>query len=175
MRLTTGDVIGSPSSLDKARAALCRELRKRIEVQESGEFWGQPYTRIPRFVESFFGDGQQLVCIQPLNTRPNLYVIRVDSIVKLRDDSTSTTSDLMMHSLMDEIYNAIEDEYGSSDDEDEENEDDGEDEDEDEETDTPNAARAQESKPWPALNLNAGACWFEYDKKTVAQLLGESR
>lgn len=141
--------------MDDTQKTLAKELAKRIEVPESGTFWGQPYTRIPQFVSPFFGDGQQLVCIQPLNTRPDLYVIRVDSIVKLSDDSTCEYSDLHIRSLLDEIYDAIEDEYGSSD------------ADEDDET--------EESKPWPALNLNAGACWFEYGKKTVAELLEASR
>ena len=76
-----------------------------------------------------------------MNTRPDLYVIRVDSMVQL-SDSKCEDSDLHIRSLLDEIYDAIEDGYGSSD------------ADEDDET--------EESKPWPTLNLNAGACWFEY-------------
>lgn len=81
------------------------ELRKRIEVDRPTNWWGCECICSPRFVEATFGDGRQLVAIQPLNTRPSYYVIRVDSRWGLRG------GDIWWDNL-DDIYEAISDEWG---------------------------------------------------------------
>jgi hypothetical protein len=82
------------------------ELRARVEVSETIEFWGQKHTIVPRFIATVFGDGKQLILVQPMNTRPNYFVVRVDS-----------SPDLDVFDIIDDIIGAAEDEYGYYDDE----------------------------------------------------------
>jgi hypothetical protein len=42
-------------------------------------FWGSDYTVTPAVVEAHHGDGKLLMWFAPLNTRPNYYLVRVDS------------------------------------------------------------------------------------------------
>jgi hypothetical protein len=60
-------------------------LRELIEVEETVHFWGYDYKIIPVFVERVLGDGKRLLALTPLNTRPNYYVIRVDSKQGMQD------------------------------------------------------------------------------------------
>jgi hypothetical protein len=78
-----------------------KELRALVEVPETIEFWGQEHTVIPRLIETVFGDGKLLLIIQPMNTRPNYFVVRVDS-----------SPDLDVFDVIDDISDAAEDEYG---------------------------------------------------------------
>jgi hypothetical protein len=80
------------------------KLRARIELTKKVQFWGQEYTITPRLIGKVFGDGAQLICITPLATRPNYFVVRVDS---------SPTFDV--RSILDDIITAAEEEYGSYD------------------------------------------------------------
>lgn len=113
------------------------DLRARIEKPYVTRFWGSEYTITPLLVDEVFGDGQLLMGIQPLNTRPNYYVVRVDSRW-----SEECGSDKWFDLLDEQIYDAIADQFGASDDED----DDG------------HAVH----EGWPALDLDAGCSWFEY-------------
>lgn len=67
-----------PSALD--------DLRTRIEVEETARLWGQKHTITPRLVGQIWGDGKKLIGIQPLNTRPNYYVVCGDSNWDLESD-----------------------------------------------------------------------------------------
>jgi len=57
---------------------LKQELRRR-----KTKFWGRHYFITPRLVDWVHGDGLQLIYFTPLNTRPNYYVVRIDSKVSL--------------------------------------------------------------------------------------------
>jgi hypothetical protein len=83
-----------------------KELRALVEVAETVEFWGQKHTITPRFIEKIFGDGKQLLIVQPMNTRPNYFVVRVDS-----------SPELDVFDILDDIVDSAEDEYGYYDDE----------------------------------------------------------
>lgn len=61
------------------------ELRAIIEIPVSGKFWGMDYTITPLLIDTVFGDGKKLFWIMPLMSRPNYYVIRVDSIAETDD------------------------------------------------------------------------------------------
>ncbi len=69
-------------------------------------FWGQHYQIAPASVEQVFGDGMKLIGLAPLNTRPNYYVIRIDSSWDL-----DASDEFLDH--LEEIYDAIENEYGA--------------------------------------------------------------
>lgn len=94
-----------------------RRLRRLIERPERCRFWGKEYTITPRLIAHVFGDGKQLVCVTPLATRPNYFVVRVDS-------STTSVQDegewgWGRDCLIDAIMDAQEDEYGRFDEGDE--------------------------------------------------------
>lgn len=76
-------------------------LRPLIEHEQVDYLWGQPYRITPRLVSTVFGNGQRLLCLYPIMFRPNHFVVRMDSTVSIRhaDD------------WLDEIYNAIEEEF----------------------------------------------------------------
>lgn len=46
-------------------------------------FWGRDYTVTPTAAKGYLGDGRQLLWLQPLNTRPEYYLIRIDSAWKV--------------------------------------------------------------------------------------------
>lgn len=56
-----------------------RVLREAVERKHRVRFWGESYTIKPLLVSEKLGDGLGLIFIEPLFTRPNYYVIRVDS------------------------------------------------------------------------------------------------
>jgi hypothetical protein len=112
------------------------ELRSRVEVPHKRRMWGQDVQCEPKLVTEVFGDGKKLICLTPTNTRPNYYVVRVDSTWSL---SNWADGELFIDHL-DDIYEAIEDEYGRS---------------YDEET--------EEHRGWPALSDDSGSSWGEID------------
>lgn len=93
-----------------------RRLRNLIERSERCQFWGQPHTITPRLIARAFGVGDRLVCITPMATRPNYFIVRIDSAVKdVRDPFPVRTSDPdggYATSLLDDIMSAAEEEYG---------------------------------------------------------------
>jgi hypothetical protein len=116
------------------------ELKTRIEQPEEVTFWGAKYVITPAFVRAKFGDGKKLLNIIPLNTRPDRYVVRVDSRL-----ITSNWHEGQPHiqDCLDYILEAIEWEYGSARQFDE---DDNE---------------IEEKAPWPALDESVGVGWGE--------------
>lgn len=117
------------------------ELKARLTRRQWATLWGQKSMIQPVFVDAHLGDGQQLVAITPLNTRPNYYLIRVDS--KWWMDSWRSREQLPedehFAEHIDDICSAIEDEVGRK----YETDDDGKD----------------VYMPWPALDDEAGVSW----------------
>lgn len=72
-------------------------------------FWGKEYDVTPELVPEIFGDGAQVIGLEPLNTRPNYYVVRVDS-------SWSTSNwgwdKPVLIDHLDDVYVAIEEYFG---------------------------------------------------------------
>ena len=88
------------------------QLRAIIEVEQDVTMWGQPHRVTPRLVSEVFGDGRLLLEIIPLATRPNFYVVRVDSSWGWNEGGRNNDAPIRDH--LDEIYDAIEDEYGDT-------------------------------------------------------------
>lgn len=61
-------------------------IPKRFGLTRKVEWWGQTYTVTPAVATSHCGDGRLLLGFQPANTRPNYYLIRVDSAFAGHDD-----------------------------------------------------------------------------------------
>jgi len=124
-----------------------RRLRSLIERPEKCQFWGQLYTVTPRLISRVFGGGARLLCVTPLATRPNYFVVRVDSNTKdPRDPFPACThgSDwrrCQCQGLIDEIIEAAEEEYGYFGDEDERD------------------ASGDDPRPFPVTDWGIGVCW----------------
>lgn len=117
-------------------------------------FWGRTYLCKPAFVDKVLGDGNILIGLQPLNTRPQYYMIRVDSRWHLSGCRTCEDDcpDYLVEHL-EEIYEAIEDHYGEVNRVRELNED----------------LKAEgvpkkdwDSEEWPVMDLDVGASWFTF-------------
>lgn len=97
-------------------------------------FWGHEEIVTPCLVPTVYGDGKQIIALSPLNSRPQYYVVRIDSQWSLSNDAQEGE---VIYDHLEALYDAIEDAYGANHDEDEE-----------------------PWQPWPALDLNAGVTWF---------------
>ncbi len=104
-----------------------------FERKQAAYLWGKKHFIKPVFIRQALGDGELLLAFTPLNTRPNYYLIRIDS-KWLKKGDTET-----IYGHLDEIEEAIEEQCGVRNYED----DDG------------NECLAE----WPALNTNAGTSW----------------
>jgi hypothetical protein len=97
-----------PKPIDRIHA----RLKAAIEVSETVGFWGQAHTIHPRLCSKVFGDGRALLALYALNSRPNYYAIRIDSSWKVEDyRAPDDAPDLRDH--LDDIYQALEDDFGS--------------------------------------------------------------
>lgn len=104
-------------------------------------WWGHDYTITPALVDEVLGDGKRVIAFQPLATRPNYYVVRVDSSWCL--DGEDGDDSIFEHT--DDIYDAIEEQYGRSHYEPDEDEEEAED------------------APFPALDDSYGSSWWSLD------------
>lgn len=56
-----------------------KALQEHYATPRRVKFWGQEYDIVPAVCDTIFGDGRRLMYVEPLNTRPNYYVVQVDS------------------------------------------------------------------------------------------------
>ena len=80
-------------------------IPKHFGRKQKVEFWGREYTVKPAAANSFVGDGQTLLYFTPLATRPNWYLIRVDSSWGKWKDGTDG------HDHIDEVVSALIDDF----------------------------------------------------------------
>lgn len=114
------------------------DLKRLIEKPREVTFWGQKHTVTPAFVSDSLGDGKKLLFVTPLATRPNWYVVRVDSSW---DINNFGNGELVCEHL-EEILFPIEKEYGLA----------WYDEDDNE---------LEVRRPFPALSEDCGVAWGE--------------
>ncbi len=79
--------------------------RNKIERPYWTKFWGAKRKVRPKLVNKVFGNGMQLIFITPLMTRPHHYFVLIDS-------SWDTHPDVFRDEQIDDIYNAIEEQFG---------------------------------------------------------------
>ena len=99
---------------------------------ETVEFWGRSHEITPVILDETFGDGKKSICLTPLNTRPNYYIVNIDSSVDLLEND----SVIDYLEKEDGVLNYIIEEYGE--------------------------CCGDDEEPFPALNLDCGYCWGEY-------------
>lgn len=98
-----------PKPVDRIHA----RLRAAVEVRETTLFWGQIHTITPRLCSKVFGDGRALLALSAINSRPNYYVIRIDSAWNVEDHGAPKDAPDLCDYL-DDIYQALEDDFGST-------------------------------------------------------------
>lgn len=124
------------------------DLRKLIEVEHVCRFWGDDYNITPRLVDKILGDGKQLIQLEPLNTRPDYYVVRIDSRWNLDDDDVDDAdadANFIIHHLG-EIYNAIDEQFGAKC-----------------ECEDPDDCECDEGQGFPVLSTDCGVSWGDMD------------
>lgn len=95
---------------------ISKKVTAHITRRQWARLWGQKHMIEPVLIEGHLGDGMKLVAITPINTRPNYYLIRVDSTWSVYNRDTPSICE-----HIDEIYDAIEDEVGPADQTDDDN------------------------------------------------------
>ena len=79
--------------------------------KETVKFWGKEHVIEPELIDKKFGDGKQCIYIEPLNTRPDFYIVYIDSKIDI-DDNESVIEYLECEGS---VFDHIESEYGMSD------------------------------------------------------------
>ena len=128
--------------------AVRRELRRH-----KTRFWGKNYIITPRLVDWIQGDGLQVIYFMPLNTRPNYYVVRIDSRIALSDEGS------FRYLVLDDLYDAIEEQFGRS----------------YEEWEHENGRTYHRHNYWPALSKDSGSCWGWLAGKRAVETESERR
>lgn len=111
--------------------SLMRLVQRRV-----AHFWGQRHIVTPRLADWIHGDGKQVIYFTPLATRPQHYVVRIDSRVDL-------DSDAFRGHVLEGIYEALEDQFGRHRDEYEHD----------------NGRTYVKHNGWPALDDDYGSAW----------------
>lgn len=88
-----------------SRVRTFHRLQSRVERKYKTRWWGRIHTVQPKMLRERFGDGKLLLAVEPLDTRPNYYVLRIDS-AWTRENSNE------IYEQIDNFYQAIEDEFG---------------------------------------------------------------
>ena len=83
------------------------EYIEKITTPYKVVFWGDEYEITPVLVAEFSGDGRQFVGVEPINTRPNWYLVRIDSSIDVGSDDFDYDEMLLQ---------PIENEFGNVDD-----------------------------------------------------------
>ena len=102
------------AKVDIKTADVCQikqQYRDHFSKPEIVRFWGSDHTVQPAVVTTELGDGNHIIYFTPLNTRPWFYVVFIDS-------AWDFDSDDWWDIHLDQVYDAIEDEFGRNCDED---------------------------------------------------------
>jgi len=94
---------------------ITKEELKAIEPltkRHKTSLWGQESETTPTVVHTVFGDGGSVVTLEPMDSRPDYYVILADSSFNCFEDFLGFMAD-----NEELVLQAIEDEYGNVDDE----------------------------------------------------------
>jgi hypothetical protein len=138
-----------PRSLAAAPCSPLARLIRRRKVR----FWGAEHIITPRLLNHVEGDGKLIIFVTPLATRPQHYVLRVDS-----KWANGDLSDAAWHDHIDEICGDLEDGFGRAADEYEHD----------------NGRTYHKHNPWPALNDSCGLTWGILAKLPKADLRTEA-
>ncbi len=146
--------------MNKAAARQPPPIPKKYTRERTAHFWGQAFQVTPAVADAHLGDGRQLLWFEPLNTRPNYYLIRIDSSWgDLHDDADDADDNDNLRDHVDEIIDALVDEFGEMEREREHLEDDLREQGIDPDDDNTDLAGNEDRLGWPVLSLDSGYSW----------------
>lgn len=125
-----------PAQTNPPALKVGKAMRERLEKRRWVRFWGQRRMQHVVFVPTVLGDGLKMLAVQPLNTRPNYYLLRIDSSWHTSNYKSPCVAD-----NMDDIYEAIEEYVGPK-----------------WWTDDNGRERCE---VWPALDDDCGSSWWD--------------
>lgn len=79
-----------------------RAMRAVFGRPTTARLWGTDFAVTPRVVPGQLGDGRKLIALQPANTRPDYYVVRLDGGTDMNDPAE----------WLDDAYDLIADAFG---------------------------------------------------------------
>lgn len=133
----------------------------RFTKKRRVSFWGSQYTVKPELATGHLGDGRTLLWFEPMNTRPDYYLIRVDS-------SWGKGEDWDDHDHIDEVIDALMDDVSEREREREYLEEDLRDKGIEPTGENTDLNGNEDRLGWPVLSLGSGYSWgvmAEYDGK----------
>ena len=133
-------------------------IPKKYTRKRTVHFWGSDYKVKPAAVVGFHGDGRLLLGFQCLNTRPDYYLVRVDSAFFSDDDDEDGCDKI------EEVVELIEEEYSEKEREREYLADDLRAKGIEPTADNTDLAGNEDRLGWPALSLDSGYHWWEVAK-----------
>lgn len=128
--------------------SISNAVKSELTKPQTAHLWGQPHRIEPVLINKHLGNGDLLLGLSPLNTRPNYYLIRIDSSWLDKENTD------IIYDHLEDIYEAIEDECGRkyfTDDNDEE-----------------------QTAEWPSLDLDCGCSWWD-ETETVTKPKGKKK
>lgn len=87
-----------------AETTIAPAIPLRFTRPHTTRHWGRDYDVTPAVFGGYLGNGRQLLWVQPLCTRPNYYLIRIDSSWRV-DDSDE------WYDRFEEVIDALEEEF----------------------------------------------------------------
>ncbi len=93
-----------------------RKLLEPCTKERTVFFWGSEYQITPVLLGTVFGDGGQLMWLETTNNRPEYYVVLVGSEIELEESHGERGVYELFDSFPEDIYMAIEEEFGNCDD-----------------------------------------------------------
>lgn len=101
--IPTNQVKPKPVPKDVEKEVL--EFIKKETEERDATLWADKYRIKPCLIDEIDGDGLQVIYVEPIDTRPNYYVLRIDSNRNIKSDGFN----------FDQLLCMIEDECGSFD------------------------------------------------------------
>lgn len=129
-------------------------IPRKYSRKRKVEFWGSTHEITPAVARSHLGDGKLLLGFSCLNTRPDYYLIRVDS--KFFDDD----DDDIMDRIEEDVIDALADEFGEKEREREYLTDDLREQGIEPTAENTDLNGNEDLLGWPVLSLDSGWSWW---------------
>lgn len=127
-------------------------IPERFRKTRTVDWWGCKSEVTPAIVDAHLGNGRRLLRFQPLNTRPDYYLIRVDS-------KWDCGSDEFLDNHIEDVIETIIDQYGEIEREREYLEEDLREQGIEPTGDNTDLAGNEDRMGWPVLSLDSGYTW----------------
>lgn len=114
--------------------------------QTTASLWGKKHKFTPYVVDRQWGDGKQFIALSPMFIRPYFYVVRIHSTMDLESAEWLN--------ILDEVYDAIDEQFGPC----------------CEEYSESGECECDHYKNWPSVFQWGGSTWWDLTKKELLKL-----